>query len=104
MNIMKIFDLNEIQSHLHNERDKNVFFTAEEFKTRIIELPVGGQIPPCEMSSYVIFVVIKGSVEVQVNDEKAELKEDYCLITEPAKVSMKTETGVKMIGIQIVKN
>jgi len=101
---VNVFNLKEMHSHPYEERDKNVFYTAEEFKTRIIELPVGGAMPLCEMSSYVMYVIIEGSVEVQVNEHKAYLTEGNCLITEPALLSMKTETGVKMIGIQIVKN
>lgn len=100
---MNVFNLKEMRSYSYEERDKNVFYTAEEFKTRIIELPAGGSMPLCEMSSYVMYVVIEGSVEVQVNGQKAYLAEGQCLITEPATLSMKTETGVKMIGIQIAK-
>lgn len=101
---MKVFNLNELQSHSYEERDKNIFYSTDEFKTRVIELSIGGQIPPCTMSSYVMYIVINGSVEVQVNEQKVELSEGRCLITEPATLSMKTNTGVKMIGVQIAKN
>ena len=46
---MKVFDINKLTSHPYEERDKNVFYQAQEFKTRIIELPPGGQMPVCEM-------------------------------------------------------
>lgn len=72
-------------------------------KARIIELPPGGEMPTCEMLSYVIFYVIKGTAEAKVNQEKIILKEGQCLITEPATLSIKTQEGVKMMGIQIMK-
>jgi quercetin dioxygenase-like cupin family protein len=72
-------------------------------KARIIELPPDGEIPIYEMLSYVIFYVIKGTAEAKVNQEKIILKEGQCLITEPATLSMKTQEGVKMMGIQIMK-
>ncbi len=53
------------------------------------------------MASYVVFMVIDGSVEVQVNQENVAIKEGQCLITEPATISMKTEEGVRIMGIQI---
>ncbi|MFO7967224.1 MAG: hypothetical protein R6U44_06470 [Archaeoglobaceae archaeon] len=100
---MQIFDLKEIKAHPLEERDKNVFYQAEEFKMRIVELSPGGEIPSCEMESYVIFYVVKGEVQVGVNEGSAELKEGQCLVTEPATMSMRTESGVKIMGIQIQK-
>ena len=101
---MKVFDLNKLTSHPYEERDKNVFYQAKEFKTRIIELPPGGQMPVCEMESHVIFFVLNGEVKVTVNSESAELKEKQCLITEPATLSMKTTGGVRILGVQIQKS
>ena len=101
---MQVFDLKEMKSFPYEERGKNVFYKANEFKISIIELPPGGKIPNCEMASYVIFNVIDGSVEVQVNQKNAAIKEGHCLITAPATISMKTEEGVKIMGIQIEKN
>jgi len=100
---MKIFDLNSMQSYPYEERQKNVFYKAKEFKTRIIELPSDGEMPTCEMESYVIFHVVNGAAEVSVNGEIANLKKGQCLITEPATLSMKTKDGVKIMGIQIEK-
>ena len=102
--MMKIFDLKAMQSYPYEERDKNVFYKSKEFKTRIVELPSGGEMPACEMKSYVIFHVVGGAVEVSVDGEIANLEKDQCLITEPATLSMKTKDGVKIIGIQIEKN
>jgi len=92
-----------MKSYPYEERDKNVFYKTKEFKARIIELPPGGEMPTCEMLSYVIFYVIKGTAEAKVNQEKIILKEGQCLITEPATLSIKTQEGVKMMGIQIMK-
>ena len=100
---MQLFNLKTMKSYPYEERDKNVFYKAKEFKARIIELPPGGEMPICEMLSYVIFYVVKGTAEAKVNQEKIILKEGQCLITEPAILSMKTQDGVKMMGIQIMK-
>jgi quercetin dioxygenase-like cupin family protein len=100
---MQVFDLKEMKSFPYEERNKNVFYKTEEFRVRIIELPSGGKMPSCEMASYVIFNVIDGSAKIQVNQENATIKVGQCLITAPATISMKTEDGVKIMGIQIEK-
>ena len=100
---MKIFDLIKMKAFPSEEKEKNIFYQTKEFKTRIIELPPQGEIPNCEMSSYAIFYVITGTVQVTVNSEKQNLKAGQCLITEPATLSMRTEDGVKIMGIQIEK-
>lgn len=100
---MQIFDLKEMRAHPLEERDKNIFYQAEEFKMRIVELSPGEEIPSCEMESYVIFYVVEGEAQVGVNEEKVELKKGQCLATEPVTMSMRTESGVKIMGIQIQK-
>jgi len=40
---MKAFDLSQIKAFPYEKREKNVLFQTEEFKTRIIELPPGGE-------------------------------------------------------------
>ena len=100
---MQIIDLKKMISNPYEEREKNIFYNTEEFKARIIKLPADGNMPTCKMGSYVIFYVIEGTVEVTVNQEKATIKEGECLISEPAKLSMRTKDGVKIIGIQITK-
>jgi quercetin dioxygenase-like cupin family protein len=100
---MQVFDLKTIDSYPYEERDKNVFYKSEKFKARIIELPAGGEMPTCEMASYVIFYVMDGLAEVMVNQEKIIISEGPCLISEPATLSMKTNKGVKIMGIQVVK-
>ena len=100
---MKVFDLNKIAAFPYEQRENNVFYQVKEFKTRIIELPPGGQMPTCEMASHVIFYVLGGEARVTVNSETVELKEKQCLITEPATLSMTTEKGVRLMGIQVLK-
>lgn len=101
---MQIFDLKAMVSYPYGGRNKNVFYKAKEFKTRIIELPPGGEISACEMASYVIFYVVEGAVEVRVDQKEVTIKEGQCLITEPAILSMRTDDGVKIMGIQVVKS
>lgn len=100
---MQVFDIATMASYPYEERGKNVFYKSKEFKARIIELPSGGKMPSCEMASYVVFYVITGTAEVNVNHEKAAIKEGQCLIAEPAVLSMETKDGVKVLGIQIDK-
>jgi quercetin dioxygenase-like cupin family protein len=98
---MKIFDLKKMESN--ENRNKNVFYQVKEFKARIIELPSDGEIPPCEMASYVVFYIIEGTAETTVNNEKAIIREGQCLVTEPATLSMRTKNGVKILGVQIMQ-
>lgn len=100
---MKIFDLNKIQSFPYEQRDKNVFYLTEEFKTRIINLATGEEIPECEMASYVIYLVLQGEAIVTVNSEESVIDTGKCLISEPAVLSLKTKNGVRIMGIQINK-
>ena len=101
---MQIFNLDSIKTFPYEERDQNVFFKSKEFKTRIIKLSPGENIPECEMASYVIFIVLEGEVEIKVNTDKANLVKNQCLITEPSKISMQSRKGAKIVGIQITKN
>ena len=100
---MKVFDLAEMVAYPYEERGKNVFYQAKEFKARVIELPPGGQMPACEMASYVIFCVLNGEADVSVKAEQVTIREKQCLITEPATLSMRTDNGIKLLGIQVVK-
>ena len=98
---MQIVDLKARISHPYEECEKNVVYNVEEFKVRIIKLLAGGKMPNCEMSSYVIFYIIEGTVDVTVNQEKATINEGQCLISEPATLSMRTINGARIMGIQI---
>ncbi len=98
---MNIFDLKPMKAHPYEERDKNVFFQADTFKARIIELPPNSELPACDMASHIIFYIIKGAVQVTVNNEKKMIKEGNCLISGPASIQVKSESGVKIMGIQV---
>jgi len=100
---MKIFNLGDMSALPYEQREKNVFYQTKEFKTRIIELPPGGQIPTCEIVSHVIFYALDGEARVTVNSESVILQKNQCLITEPATISMQTDNGIKIMGIQIAK-
>ncbi len=76
---MQIYDLYKIKSFPYEQRNKNVLYKTDEFKTRIINLVPGGEIPECEMTSYVIFYVIKGEAIVSVNSEKSVIDAGKCL-------------------------
>ena len=101
---MKIFDLYEMKSFPYEKRDKNVFYHSKEFKTRIIGLSAGEEIPECVMASYVIFLVLQGEAIVTVDSKDSVIGTGKCLISEPATLSLKTKIGVKIMGIQINKN
>jgi quercetin dioxygenase-like cupin family protein len=98
---MEVFDLKRMEAHPVEERERNVLHRSQDFTARIISLPPGGRIPPCEMASHVIFTVISGKVTVEVNGEEALLEEGWCLITRPAVLSMRSEEGTRVLGIQV---
>jgi len=98
---MKIFDLMNLEAKQYEQRDKNVFYQNELFKIRVINLKASESIPECEMDCFVLFYVIKGEVLLRKNDESAKLKENNIFITEPALLSMQTDSGTRLIGIQI---
>lgn len=101
---MNVFDLNSMKSFPYEQRDKNVFYWTPDFKARIVELPPGGKMPECQMESYVVFTVIEGTAMVVVNQQATRLHAGQCFITEPATLSMTTDSGVKIVGLQIIKN
>ncbi len=98
---MKILDLKTMPVFPYEERDKNVFYQTDTFKTRMVELPPGGEMPPCDMEWHVLFYVIKGKVTVSVNLEEHPLTEGQVLISEPGQYSMHSEEGVRLLGVQI---
>jgi len=100
---MKTFDLNSLLVFPFEEREKNVFYKADEFKMRIIELKADQELPECEMQSHVIFMLIAGKVEVSVNHEKFILSLGEFLVSEPAIFAMKALDDSRLIGIQINK-
>jgi quercetin dioxygenase-like cupin family protein len=98
---MEIFDLKNLEAEGYENRSINIFFQNDLFKTRVIALEAGGKIPECQMDSYVIFYVVQGEVILRKNDESSLLKENQMFITEPALLSMETNIGARLIGIQI---
>ena len=100
---MKKFDIAGMEPSGYDQREKNVFYQTREFKMRVIGLAPGERLPKCEMASHVVFICLKGEVEMSVGEEKISLSAGQGLVTEPATVSMKTETGARLLGIQIAK-
>jgi mannose-6-phosphate isomerase-like protein (cupin superfamily) len=96
-----VFDLKTLTVFPYEEREKNVFFNGDGFKTRIITLPAGGVMPDCQMKTAVIFYVVAGEVDVEVDGEKHRLEEGHCLVGGPGRFSMKTAGGVRLLGVQI---
>ncbi len=100
---MKTFDIKSLQTFPYSEREKNVFYQIEEFKMRIIELNENQELPECEMNSHVIFFLMKGKVEVTVNNVRTILTDGQCLVSEPAIFSMRAIEASRLVGIQINK-
>lgn len=69
---MQIFDIKKMKSYPYAEREKNVFYKTSSFKVRIIELPPNGEMPSCKMDSYVMFYILKGEVDIDINQEKKD--------------------------------
>lgn len=97
----RVFDLSAMGARPYEERDRNVFYAADAFKARIIELGPGGEMPLCRMESHVVFVIIDGEVTVRADGEDFALDQGKCLITPPAELSMRSDSGVRMMGLQI---
>lgn len=96
-----VFDLMTLQHYPYEQREKNVFFGGKGFKTRIIVLPPGGSMPDCQMPTAVIFHVVDGSVEVEVDGEKHRLDVGHCMVGSPGRYAMRTAGGVRLLGVQI---
>ncbi|MGM0442448.1 MAG: hypothetical protein ACQEQC_08535 [Elusimicrobiota bacterium] len=100
---MKIFDLKEEKALPYKDRKKNVLYKSKDFKVRVIDLPPGGKMPQCSMEDHVIFHIIQGTVNITVNKETERVTGGQVLVSEPAKLSMRTEDGVRIMGIQVKK-
>lgn len=100
---MNIFNIKSMKAFPYEARGTNVFFSADKFKLRVIELKPSGKMPLCEMESNVIFYVIEGETEVKINNETKLLTQGECLISDPGTFSMQSKYGVKILGIQIYK-
>jgi quercetin dioxygenase-like cupin family protein len=100
---MEIFDLHDIDVHPFEERDKNVLFQSETFKVRLIQVEAGGEIPPCAMAMNVIFCVLQGKGLITVNDQSNQVKPHSLIVAPPATISMKSNEGMRLLGIQITR-
>jgi len=100
---MKKFDIAGMETSGYDQREKNVFYQTREFKMRVIGLAPGESMPKCEMASHVVFICLEGKADVNVGEEEISLSTGQGLVTEPATVSMNTETGARLLGIQIAK-
>jgi mannose-6-phosphate isomerase-like protein (cupin superfamily) len=98
---MEIFELNESTVHPFEERGKNVLFQAETFKIRMIQVEAGGEIPPCAMQMNVIFCILEGSGVITVDGEPVQVRPHVLMVTPPATISMKSEDGMRVLGVQI---
>ena len=104
---MKTFDLQSTSAYPYEQRDKNVLYQGETFKTRIIELKEGEKLPPdepCEMETYVIFYIVSGRIGLNIDNEYSEAEKDQCVISEPANYQMVAIEDTKILGIQIQKS
>ena len=101
---MKTFNLNEMKAYPYEQRDKNVLYEADNFKTRLIELNEVEKMPPgepCQMESYLIFYIISGKIGITIDGEYSEPEEGHCVIAEPGNYQMKAKAPSKIMGIQI---
>ena len=98
---MEIFDLVQQMAEGYENRGVNVFYQNDLFKTRVIVLSAGGKIPKCHMESYVLFCVVQGEVLLHKNDESSPLREGQVFISEPAMISMESQAGARLMGVQI---
>ena len=99
----KRFDIVSMKAYGYDQREKNVFHVTPEFKMRVISLGPGESMPKCDMASYVIFVGIEGEAEVDVGTDRVVISRGQCLVSEPATLSMRTNAGARLLGIQVAK-
>ena len=98
---MNIYDANIRGVEPVTGKRTAVLHQANNFKIRIVELPPGGNIPPCEMADSAMFHVLSGSANITVNSEIATVGEGQGIATGPATVSMTSKHGARLLGIQI---
>ena len=98
---MKVFSITDLKAFGYEQRSMNVIHEEPEFKLRVIELAPGGSIPLCVMASHVVFVCIMGAAIITIDGEDAVLSPGQGLVSKPATVSMRSENGAKLMGIQI---
>ncbi len=99
----KRFDIPSMKAYKYDQREKNVFYASPEFKMRVVSLGPGESMPKCDMASYVIFVGIEGEAEVDVGMDRVVISRGQCLVSEPATLSMRSNAGARLLGIQVTK-
>jgi len=99
----KRFDIVSMKAYGYDQREKNVFYAIPEFKMRVISLGPGESMPKCDMASYVIFVGIEGEAEVDVGTDRVAISMGQCLVSDPATLSMRSNAGARLLGIQVAK-
>lgn len=88
-----------MKAYPYEERNKNVFYQAPEFKARIIELPAEREKLICEMKPYVFFNVLQVSGDVMIDKQSIQLYAGQFLITELATISLQIENYARMVGV-----
>ena len=100
---MKKFDIIGMEVHGYDQREKNVLHQTPGFKMRVIRLAPGGSMPECRMATHVVLVCVEGCAEVRADGEEVTLSRGQCLVTPPATLTMESETGARLLGIQIAE-
>ncbi|MFW5996187.1 MAG: hypothetical protein ACOCQB_02845 [Halanaerobiaceae bacterium] len=95
---METFDLMKMDP---GEGMAEVFAGGENYSARVIKLEAGGKIPPCDMEAHLLFVVLEGEAEINAGEETAVMQEGMCLVSEPEIMSMSSEEGARLLGIQV---
>lgn len=95
---METFDLRKIEP---GEGMAEVFAGSENYSARVIKLEAGGEIPPCDMEAHLLFVVLEGKAKINAGEEAAVMQEGMCLVSEPEIMSMRSEEGARLLGIQV---
>ena len=99
---MRRFDIATMENR-YDQRGKDVFYQAPEFKMRVVDLAAGESMPKCDMPSHVVFVCIEGQAEIAVAGDEVSISRGQVFVTEPATLSMSTRSGVRLLGIQIAQ-
>lgn len=100
---MKKYDIAGMKAVDYEAREKNVFHETPEYKLRVISLAPGERMPECEMNYHMVFVCIEGEAEVTADGMSETIIPGQAVTSEPATLSMRTEKGARMLGIQIRK-
>jgi len=98
---MNIIDIKELSVAGYEKRALNVFFENAFGKARSIVLEPNGSIPSCKMEWHVLFSVVEGEVVIQSDGASFPLHEGQVFSSEPTTLSMTSEKGARLLGVQI---